>query len=96
MMMSSSIEDDSGSEMKGPFPVYHVNDSYVIVQITDSSYIDYELPKDEDYLFIVTKEISFNNVTFSNPQNNISAIKSKPFIKGFDLQLQVQRSFCQK
>lgn len=57
---------------------------------------DYELPKDEDYLFIVTKEFSFNNVTFSNPQNNISAIKSKHFIKGFDLQLQVQRSFCQK
>lgn len=73
---SSPMIDHSNSEMKGDISTFHVNESYVMEEITDTRFIDYKLPKDDDYLFIVEKEFAFKNITFSCTQSKISAIKT--------------------
>ena len=73
---SSPMPDYSNTEMEGDMNTFHVNESFVSDSISDTRFIDYSLPKDDDYLFIVEKEFSFKNITFECTQSKISAIKT--------------------
>lgn len=56
--------------------IYHVNESFVLDHVSDTKFIDINLPKDDEYLFIVEKSFSFGNVSFSRETSKLSVIKS--------------------
>ena len=54
-----------------------INESYEYDAINNSQFTDPVLPKEQDYLFVVQKEFTFENVqfSFSSASNKIGAIK---------------------
>lgn len=74
--MFEPIPDLSNKNNTGDLTVIHVNKDYIQDKISGTTYADYDLPKEEDYLFVVEKKFEFDNIAFSASNNKISAIKS--------------------
>ncbi|KAK8844287.1 hypothetical protein M9Y10_024498 [Tritrichomonas musculus] len=71
----SRIHALSNGEFSGELPVIYVNDSTTSNKISNSRFIDCKIPEGEDYLFVVQKQYSFENVEFSFENSQIGAIK---------------------
>lgn len=67
IFLSGEIQDD--------FTTQYVNNSYPFRGLEDKSLVVYDLPVDNDYLFIVEKQFYFHNVSFTCPDALMSAIK---------------------
>lgn len=72
---SSPLVEISGSTVEGDISTIYVNNSYVKDTITGSDFNDVNLPKNEEYIFVVQKKFSFVNNSFTMNQNRISVIK---------------------
>ena len=56
--------------------IIHVNPSFYYDEISNATFIDYSLPKYNDYLFVVERDFEFYNDTFQSNHYKVGAIKS--------------------
>lgn len=59
------------------FTTQYVNNSFHLNGINDTYLVVNDLQNDNDYLFVVERQLYFKNVSFTCPESSMSSIKSK-------------------
>ncbi|KAK8846151.1 hypothetical protein M9Y10_020156 [Tritrichomonas musculus] len=76
LKLIGEVIDFSDMNWQEDFTTQYINSSLPLSGINDTNFVIYDLPNDNDYLFVVEKQFYFNNVSFSCPDALMSAIKN--------------------
>lgn len=70
------VEYTSGNNITADQDVIYVKEDFYLDEVVDTGFVNYYLPKDDNYLFVVEKKFLFQNDDFLCVEHKVGAIRS--------------------